>query len=210
MIALSRRPAAADAQLKARVDLRSGAVCGGVVRLPGGLQPTPLGLADLLSAAQKRWSRLFATPALSVALPFGTLLDAGAATRLDAALSAGGFTPHLLTIEIDENEFAAGDGALAAADRLRGRGWGLALRGSDRPQLALDARARSLFRELVQPRCTPVSQFLLAEGSALVRRIDAAKAAGMAVVVERLPPETPLAWLLAAGVDRYDRPCGPV
>lgn len=208
MIGLSRRPAPTDATLKARVDLRSGAVCAGVVRWS---QDAPLGvqtMTDLLTGACDRWRRLFATPALSVSLPFGTLLEAGAALDLDAAFSAAGFAPHLVTLEIDENEFLTGAGALAAAERLRGRGWGLALRGGDRPQLAIDARARNLFRELVQPRCTPVSQFLQAEGP-LVRRIDAAKAAGMLVCVERLPPDTPPAWLLAAGIDRFDRHCGP-
>lgn len=208
MIALSRRTAPAAAALRARVDLRSGLITAGVVRLPAGQALTPLALCDLLSAARERWNRLFSTPALSVGLPFGVLADAGDAARLDAALSAAGFTPHLVTFEIEEGAFAVSDGPLAAAERLRSRGWGLALRCGDRPHLPLDTRARNLFRELVQPRCTPVAQ-LLADDGPLIRRLDAAKAAGLLVTIERLPPETPPAMLLAAGIDRFDRICGP-
>lgn len=221
MLALSRRSAPQEAALRARVDLRTGLVCGGCIRLADGPFQSWMGLMDSLVAAKERWRRLFETPALSIALPFGLLEGDAAAAHLDAALAAAGFNPEAITLEIAEAEIArdekqkgAGgpaspESALAAAERLRSRGWGLALRAADRAKLSLDARARNLFRELVQPRCSPFTQFFAAETSPLVQRLDAAKAAGMVTVIERLPPDTSSACLVAAGFDRFERRCGP-
>jgi hypothetical protein len=207
MLTLCRRSLAQPVALRARVDLRTGLLCAGVARPAQGWLGSWPELIEGWAAARDTWRRRFQVQALALALPLGSLPDQVAAAQLDAGLSAAGFAPHVVTLEIDENDIAQ-FGAHAGLDRLRGRGWGLALRGGDRPQLALDRRARTLFRELVQPRCAPAEDFLGDRETHTMRRIDAARAAGMLVTLERLPAATPPAWLLAAGFDRFERACG--
>lgn len=224
MLTLCRRSLAAAVALRARVDLRTGVVCAGVMRPARNWLGSWPELIDGWAEARDAWRRRFRAQsraqsqqkhtdgvapeqALTLALPIASLPDAAAASQLDAGLAAAGFAPHLVTLELEENDLVR-HGAHPGLDRLRGRGWGLALRASPRPQLAFDQRARALFRELVLPRCAPSEDWRGDRETRTVRRIDAARAAGLLITLERLPAATPPGWLLAAGFDRFERVCG--
>lgn len=203
MISPSRRPVALAATLRARMDLRTGRLCGAVLRLPASLETSFEGLIDQLVLAKARWQRVGGCAPLHVALPFAQLTEAEHAAHLDAALASNGFSTAEIHLEIDESAFVLGSGVTAALEKLRGRGWNIGLLGGERPRRALDARMRNMFCTLVLPQACAAHTDTHAE------RIDAAKAAGWTIIAQGLPSGAGRAQLLASGFDAYEDRLGP-
>lgn len=192
--------------LRARTDLLNGTVCAASVRCSPSLDASFQPFLDQVLLASARWRRIGADLPIHIALPFAQITQPEHAAHLDASLAGNGFSPTNSQLEIDECAFALGKGVFTALEKLRGRGWQLGLRSSDRPSLALDARTRNLFGTLVVASCEPANGADGAQEDALFARIDAAKAAGWAVVLQNLPRDRTRAWLCAAGFDAYEKP----
>src|SRR5262249_34944640 len=140
-------------------------------------------VADLTDA-RDIWSAARRSAPLSAAAP-NHLFEAGEAGALDGLLRAAGFAMRSVTIEVDENDLAAREkSGMEAIERLRARGWGIALRCAEDCPLALGTRGRSLFTELLAPTPDNLSPALvLADpmASPLTRRVRAAQSFGLTV-----------------------------
>lgn len=188
-------------RLRMRRDLRSNSVCGGAISIAPSMDPSFRDMLSHLGTALGRWQRIGRGTALHLALPITHLNQPEHAAHLDAALAGAGIVPENLHLEIEESAFALGGGVQQALEKLRGRGWQLGLRASRKPSLALDARTRTLFSALVLQDYAP-------EGQA--QRVDAAKAAGWAIVLCNRPDEVTPARLIAEGYDAHEARVGPM
>lgn len=209
MLSRSHQPATAALNLRLRLDLRSGKLCGASLRCAPSMDSSFQGLIDQAQMANTRWRRISASLPLHITLPFAQLTHPEQAAHLDASLAGNGFSPENVQLEIDESAFALGNGVSTALEKLRGRGWSLGLRGADRPSLALDARTRSLFSALILSSSPSPATPAQAPDDDAFQRIDAAKAAGWSVVLQTAPAQIAPAWLIAAGFDAYESHLGP-
>ena len=114
------------------------------------------------------------------------VMDPGFGRDLQDCVLSEGAKPEWMILEIDEEELVcAGNQGLACFEILAGYGFRIALDTKGPPSLALDKRARALFCQL---RCGGSTMLSVASrlhsvgASAFMRRIQAAKAAGMPVV----------------------------
>lgn len=192
----------------ARVDLRVGALTGGVVRPRGEASDVFAysNLARLLRAARMAWRERGAHAPLSLAIPGDTHRALDPELLSEAALEAG-FTRRGLNFELDECALVLAGSAMA--ERLRAEGWGVALRSDPACPLPLGARTRSLFTELVVEAPQRLDPFLAvqeADRSALGQRLLAAKAAGLVLTAEGVADAAGARALAIAGFDRGGGP----
>lgn len=192
----------------ARVDLRIGALAGGVVRPRGEASEVFAysSLARLLRAARMAWRERGAHPPLSLAIPSDVHGSLDAELLDEAALEAG-FTRRGLSFELDECALVLA--GVAMAERLRASGWGVALRADHACPLAFCTRTRSLFTELVIDAPDDLDPFLAVEDadrSPLGQRLLAAKAAGLVLTAECVASAATARALAIAGFDRGGGP----
>lgn len=186
----------------ARVDLRVGALTGGVVRLrgPGDEAFWFSNLARLLRAARMAWLERNSYAPLSLAIAPSVHRDLDADLLNEAAIEAG-CTRHTLSFQLCEREVLANAGSLV--EDLRAQGWGVALRADPECPLPFGSHARNLYSELV---VEAPDMSAAAPGAPLGRRLAAAKAAGLVLTVETVATTAQARALALAG---YDRGGGP-
>lgn len=189
---------------QAQFDLKTGAIVGfeGVARWhhqtlgeigPGlflGLMARE-GLRDELNRqllkqaaeAVVTWAAL--NPALSVSINVAVedTLHPDFAGEAAAIVTAAGARPWQVVIEAPEDGLAlCGEGGFAALERLKARGFRIALDAKGPPAVALDKRARGLFAEI---KCgggvmlRVARRLQAADASLFLRRLNAASAAGI-------------------------------
>lgn len=190
------------ASLEVRFDLRTGMRAGAFAHTVSG--PMENWIASL-RAARLDWVRGGNSQPLSAAAP-DYLFEHGEAARLDALLRGADFSMRSATIEIEESELAACETlGMAAVERLRARGWGVALRCDKACPLALGSRGRSLFTEVLAEAPRDLSPALaLAEPSsgALLTRLRAAQAFGLPTTALGVKSPAHAGLLTALGFDR--------
>ena len=190
----------------ARVDLRVGALAGGVVRPRGG-EEDAYGfshLARVLRAARMAWRERGAHTGLMLALTPALQPKLEAGLLNDAALEAGWTRPKF-GFELCERALVDHGGDLA--EQLRACGWSIALRGDSACPLAFGARVRALFSELIVD--APAGPFLALDEddhTPLGRRILAAKGAGMLLTAASVQSAAQARTLAIAGFDRGGGP----
>lgn len=192
----------------ARVDLRVGALAGGVIR-PRGEPDAVLRfstLSRLLRAARMAWRERGMHAALILAAPQETQREL-TADLLDAAATEAGCTRPLFAFELDERTLVGEN--LSLAEGLRERGWTVVLRGDPECPLPFGARARALYAEIVVDAPAVPDPYLALkrkEWGPLERRILAAKEAGLIVTAAAVQNAAQARLLAAAGFDRGGGP----
>ena len=189
-----------------RRDLRTGVVAAGVVRawtLDGDL-------VDALVAGRQAWRAAGHTSPLAIVPTFERLADAASAGDLAAEIQLNDISPRAVDIEVSESDLAGR--SMAGIERLRARGFGVALVVDPDCPLPLGARARSLFTELLFPAPSRLDPFLGCETldqSPVARRLSAARECGLVVTAVGVGDHTWARALLAAGFDRGEGPYAP-
>jgi hypothetical protein len=205
----ARLDAARRIQTALRVDLRTGVVAG--ARVDASQTEAERWIADLTDA-RDIWTAARRSQPLSAAAP-RYLFESGEAARLDALLRGAGFAMRSITIEIDEAELAACEKpGMEAIERLRARGWGVALRCAEDCPLPLGTRGRSLFTEvLAQAPANLSPALILADpmASPLTTRIRAAQNFGLASTATDVKSPAHAGLLIALGFDRGEGPGYP-
>ncbi|MBL8536407.1 MAG: hypothetical protein JNM59_03280 [Hyphomonadaceae bacterium] len=192
----------------ARVDLRVGALAGGVVRPRGPVEQAYnfSSLARLLRAARMAWAERGAHTALTLAVA-PEIQSALEADMLSEAAIEAGCTRRALAFELNERELVAAGPGLA--ERLRASGWNVALASDPSCPIPFGARARSLYTELVIDAPEAPDPFLAADAndaSPLGRRLIAAKAAGLTITARSVATAAQARRLAIAGFDRGGGP----
>ncbi len=192
----------------ARVDLRVGALTGGVIRPRGPLEEAFAfsGLSRLLRGARMAWRERCAMAPLALAVPSEMFAKLEADLISEAAIEAG-CTRHSLSFELCERAIISDGPELA--EGLRARGWGVILRGDPECPLPFGARARTLYSELVIDAPETPSPYLAldsADRSPLGSRLAAAKAAGLIITAEHVRSAAQARMLAIAGFDRGGGP----
>jgi hypothetical protein len=191
-----------EAPLQMRVDLRTGVRAGAFAETASG--PMENWIASL-RAARLAWLGAGNSQPLSAAAP-DYLFEHGEAARLDALLRGAGFTMRSATIEIEERELAACETlGMAAVERLRARGWGVALRCDKACPLALGSRGRSLFTEVLAAApndLSPAAALAEPSSGALLTRLRAAQAFGLPTTALGVKSPAHAGLLTALGFDR--------
>lgn len=192
----------------ARVDLRVGALAGGVIR-PRGAPEEAFSFSQLarcVRAARMAWLERGAHAGLTLAVraEIQTALEADLLS--EAAIEAGATRRHL-SFQLNERELVTAGPSLA--EGLRARGWSVVLYGDPECPLPFGARARSLYSELVVEAPLTPDPFLALESgdrTPLGRRLLAAKAAGLIVTAETVTSASQARTLAIAGFDRGGGP----
>jgi hypothetical protein len=192
----------------ARVDLRVGALAGGVVRPLGEAEDAFAysNLARLMRGARMAWLERGAHGVLTLALPADIQNTLEADLLSEAAIEAG-CTRRSLNFQLHEREIVMAGPVLA--EELRARGWNVVLRGDPECPLPFGARARNLYSEIViQAPATPDPFLAMEDGdrSPLGRRLLAAKAAGLIITAETVLTASHARTLAIAGFDRGGGP----
>lgn len=184
-------------RLVARRDLRTGLAGAWMVRDWSG------DAVDALLSARGLWRDAGATAPLAIAPPAECYGDAASAGDFAAALQSAEFSPRGLDIEVDEAALAAG--SLSGVERLRARGFGVALAVAPGCPLPLGGRGRGLFTEIVLPAPSRLDPFMGlddADPRPLARRLHAARAMGLVVTAVGVSDTAWARALAAAGFDR--------
>jgi hypothetical protein len=192
--------------IRPRRDLRTGVTAAGALR-----EWTIEGdVLDALAVARTAWREAGHTAPLAIAPAFERLEDAASAGDLAAAIQLADISPRSVDIEVSEADLAGH--SLAGIERLRARGFGVALAVDPDCPLPLGARARSLFTELLLPAPTRLDPFLGCEAldaNPMARRLFAARECGLVVTAVGVGDHTWARALLAAGFDRGEGPFAP-
>lgn len=197
------RPAARalpGAALGVRRDLVTGLVAAGVVRAASPAVATLLTARDL-------WRARGQTAPLAFAPAPEAYGDAASAGDLAAELVAEGFSPRELDLEVAEQVLART--GLRGVERLRARGFGVALVSDAACPLPFGQRTRSLFTEILMTAPARLDPFLGADPHdvrPLARRLFAAKAQGVIVTALGVGDA---AWARALATAGFDRGEGP-
>ncbi|HWA22523.1 MAG TPA: hypothetical protein VG735_09035 [Caulobacterales bacterium] len=157
-----------------------------------------------MAAARDIWNAEDRAQPLSAPAP-AFLFEPGAASRLDALLRGAGFGMRSVTIEIDETDLMiVGQAGLAAIERLRARGWGVALVCGAACALPIGARLRGLLTEiLVETPETLCPELALDKApEPLLGRVRAANNSGIAVTALNVKSPAHAGMLIALGFDR--------
>lgn len=191
-----RRPDRAPHGLRVAVrrDLRTGLAAAGAVQGWSG------DAAAALAAARALWRH---PSPLAIAPPPETYADAASAGDFAAALAAANISPRTVDIEVEEAALAGR--SLAGVERLRARGFGVALAIHPECPLPLSGRTRSLFTEIVLPAPPRLDPFLGVDPDDMrpvARRLFAAKASGLLATAVGVSDATWGRALAAAGFDR--------
>lgn len=201
-----RQPRARDGVvITVRRDLRTGLPAAGVVRA----ENEALDPVAALTVARALWRETGMTAPLAIALPAHAVGDAAATGDFTAALLAAGFSPRSVDVEVDERALP---GSLAAIERLRARGFGVALQADPACPLPFGQRTRSLFTELVMPAPTRLDPFMgldADDARPLARRMFAARAQGIVITATGIGDAGWAKALAAAGFDRGEGPYAP-
>jgi hypothetical protein len=182
-----------------RRDLRTGVLAAGWV------DASDLDCADwigALASARNAWPQQ--SQPLSAPAP-RHLFESGAASRLDALLRGAGFAMRSVTIEIDEMDLKlAGAAGMETMERLRARGWGVALRCGPDCALPLGGRLRGVVTEILvdAPEDLRPDLALDEEPSPLLGRVRAANNAGIIVTALHVKSPAHAGMLIAMGFDR--------
>ncbi len=200
--AAALKVASAAAVLPAvRTDLRTGLSAAGHVDVRG------LNLDQWIaavSAARSVWQADRQAAPLSAAAPT-FLFESGAPSRLDALLRGADFAMRSVTIEIDEaGLLLAGEAGLAAIERLRARGWGVALACDAACPMPMGGRLRNALTEIIAdpPETLSPALALSETPTPLLNRIRAAGNAGLAVTARQAKSPAHAGMLIALGFDR--------
>jgi hypothetical protein len=180
-----------------RRDLRTGLVGAGMVRDWTG------DAVDALLTARGLWRDRGHCAPLAIAPAPEVYGDAAAAGTFASHLLSAEFSPRGVDVEVDEAVLAAG--SLAGVERLRARGFGVALAARPDCPLPLGQRARGLFTEIALPAPTRLDPFMgldAEDDRPLARRLHAARAAGLVVTATGVGDMTWGRALAAAGFDR--------
>ncbi len=186
-----------------RRDLVTGLVAAGAVH-PDAPDGDPV---DLLLTARGLWRDMGQTSPLSVAPGAAAYGDAAAAGDFTAALLSAGFAPRGVDVEVDEAVLAGG--SLAGVERLRARGFGVALRSDAACPLPFGQRTRTLFTEIIMSAPTRLDPFLgldEADPRPLARRLHAAKGQGIIVTATGVGDAGWARALASVGFDRGEGP----
>lgn len=192
----------------ARVDLRVGALAGGVVR-PCDLSAGTFAftaLTRLLRCARMAWRERGAHAPITLAVPSELYGELDPELLSDAAVEAG-CTRQKLSFEVCER--AVVRAGPHAAEELRSRGWGVVLRGDPACPLPFGERARALYTEIVLDAPETPDPFLAVEQgdrSPLGQRLLAARAAGLVITAETVRTVAQARTLAIAGFDRGGGP----
>jgi hypothetical protein len=195
-------PDGASFTLRRRIDLASGLVAATRLRWRAAGEPTGKALAGIVSAARR------AEPSGLGAI----VLDAPARLLADTerALDAIGQPARATTIEICERDIAGDRAALGGIERLRARGFAVALRAAPDCPLPLGGRIRSLFSEIVIDSAALADGFIGLEGRMdeppLGRRLLAALEAGLSATADNLASKRQAQAALAAGCAKGEGP----
>jgi hypothetical protein len=191
-----------------RLDLRTGAVAAGVVEPREALAPDAW-LAAIADARRAWIGAGYAAP-LSALAPQAFIAEPAAASVLDTALRAAGFAMRGFTVEVEEAALMADRSlSMAALERLRARGWGVALRAAPDCPLPIGGRTRAVFTDILAEAPADMTPFLGLEGldeAPLARRIRAAANSGLNVTATGLHTMAFNGLLIAAGFDRGEGP----
>jgi hypothetical protein len=192
----------------ARVDLRVGALAGGVVRVRGAPEEgfAYSNLTRLLRGARMAWLERGAHAGLTLALPAELQPKLDAEHLSEAAIEAG-CTRRSFAFQLNERELVSGGQALA--ENLRASGWSIVLNGDPECPLPFGARVRALYSELVTPVPANPDPFLAmdsGERTPLGRRLLAAKGAGLVLTAESVLTASQARTLAIAGFDRGGGP----
>jgi hypothetical protein len=188
-----------------RVDLRSGVAVSARVAVSG----VTLGewIEDLVAARASLNARGDRRP-LSAPAPAG-FFDLKRADIVDQTLREAGFALRSVTIEVSEMDLVASAEAMAQIERLRARGWGVALICTPDCPLAIGQRTRSLFTEMLAQAPDPLTPAMaLADPmhSPLTRRLRAAQNCGIATTAMGVKSPAHAGLLIAIGFDRGEGP----
>lgn len=187
-----------------RRDLRTGAVAAGVVATDETMRPDAW--LALMADARQAWNAAGYAAPLSARAPLEFIAEPAAASVLDDGLRGAGFTMRGLTIEIDEAALLGQrDLPMSALERLRARGWGVALRSAPDCPLPIGGRTRSVFTDILADAPADVTPFLALEGlddAPMARRVRAAANAGLNVTATGMHTLAFSGLLIAAGFDR--------
>lgn len=192
----------------ARVDLRVGALAGGVVRPRSAPEEAFAysNLARLLRGARMAWLERGTHAGLTLAVPPELQPQLDAELLSEAAIEAG-CTRRNLSFQLNERKLVSAGQAIA--ENLRARGWNIVLYGDPECPLPFGARVRTLYSELVTPAPTHPDPFLAldsGERTPLGRRLLAAKGAGLVITAESVLTASQARMLAIAGFDRGGGP----
>jgi len=182
-----------------RRDLRTGVTATGVVRRWDG----EMEVIDALITARGVWRDARQSAPLSIAPPSEVYLDAASAGDFAAAVQSAEFSPRALDVEVDETVLAGH--SMAGVERLRARGFGIALLVDPACPLPLSERARALFTEIILPapsRLDPYMGLDPLDMHPMARRMYAAKASGLIVTATDIGDT---AWARALSGVGFDR-----
>ena len=191
-----------------RLDLRTGAVAAGVVEALDAR--TPAAWLSMIADARQAWIAAGYAAPLSCRAPAEFIAEATAASTLDNALRGAGFAMRGFTVEIEETALMADRSlSMGTLERLRARGWGVALRSAPDCPLPIGGRTRSVFTDILAEAPGDMTPFLALEGlddAPLARRVRAAANAGLNVTATNLHTMAFNGLLIAAGFDRGEGP----
>ena len=185
--------------LAVRRDLRTGVTAAGVVRQ----WDASIDAVDALLTARGLWRDMRQSAPLTIAPPPSVYGDAASAGDFAAALHAAEFSPRGIDVEVDETVLAGR--SMAGVERLRARGFGVALAVDPACPLPLSERARSLFTEIVMPAPSRLDPFMGVDArdmQPMARRLYAAKASGLIVTATDVGDMTWARALCEVGFDR--------
>lgn len=184
-----------------RRDLRTGIVAAGWVN--AGALEIDQWVETLAAARSVRAAEDYSQPLAARAPAF--LFEAGAPSRLDALLRGAGFAMRSVTIEIFETDLkSAGEAGFAAIERLRARGWGIALVCGAECVMPIGARLRGLLTEILVEAPETLSPALAMNdlSEPLLRRVRAANNADISVTALNVKSPAHAGMLIALGFDR--------
>jgi EAL domain-containing protein (putative c-di-GMP-specific phosphodiesterase class I) len=123
---------------------------------------------------------------VGINLSASDMTDPGFGNDILTAVRAQGALPHWIVLEASEEALAyAGEAAFVGLEVLAGMGFKIALDAKGPPIVALDRRSRALFCQLKCGGSTMLSvasELHSVGGSGFMRRLDAARGAGLPVI----------------------------
>lgn len=171
--------------------------------LLGVLSRTLVGEAARAAAC---WRGLGYDVDVAVNLAASDITDPSFAGDVAAIIARSGARPDWLVLEAGEEGLTfAGEAGFAGLERLAERGMKIALDAKGPPTVALDKRARALFCQLKSGGAAMVNvvrRLQRSDGSQFVRRLDAARAAGLPIVAVGAETEEALARFADLGFTR--------
>ncbi len=182
-----------------RRDLRTGVTAAGVVRQ----WDADMDVVDALLTARGIWRDARQSAPLSIAPSPEIYRDAASAGDFAAALQSAEFSPRAIDVEVDETVLSGR--SMAGVERLRARGFGIAMAVDPACPLPLSERARSLFTEIVMPAPSRLDPFMGVDPldmHPMARRMYAAKASGLIVTATQVGD---MAWARALSEVGFDR-----